>query len=226
MPALSESYPDLRDALTARYGRPSASARPEPPGGAFGRLARALLERSVPARALEALLASLADAGLLDPAALAESDPSELARAADPAGPKALAPLRRLARWVVDRGGMDVLAETPTEALRDELRALRGVGPGAADALLLHGLDRPAYPLDRPTYRVLVRHGWLDTSADYDEARDLVERLAPDDPRALADLAGWMDRLGPEFCRPSVAKCDRCPLRPFLPRGGPINPAE
>ncbi|MFO0908688.1 MAG: hypothetical protein U0794_10065 [Isosphaeraceae bacterium] len=70
-----------------------------------------------------------------------------------------------------------------------------------------------------------MRHGWLDTTADYDEARDAFQRLAPDDARALAELAAWLDRLGRDFCRLTVAKCDACPLRPMLPEGGPIDPS-
>ena len=40
-----------------------------------------------------------------------------------------------------------------------------GIGLAAADAILLFALKRPSYPVDRATYRVLVRHGWLDPSA-------------------------------------------------------------
>ena len=80
------------------------------------------------------------------------------------------------------------------------------------------------YPLDRATYRILIRHGWLDSSADYDEARDVVERPWAGDPVTLARLSDWLARIGSEFCRVRVAKCDRCPLRGFLPEGGPVEP--
>src|SRR5262249_11967694 len=93
-----------------------------------------------------------------------------------------------------------------------------------ADALLLRALARPIYPLDRASYRILVRHGWLDLSADYDEARAVVERLSPDDPGTLAQLSDWLARIGGGVCRVRGAKCDPCPLRPFLPEGGPIDP--
>ena len=114
-------------------------------------------------------------------------------------------------------------AESWTAALaghRAHRYAFAGRGRGPA-ALLLHGLRRPAYPLDRASYRILVRHGWLDPSADYDEARDVVERLDPDVPEHLARLSAWLERIGREYCRPTIAKCERCPLRSFLPEGGP-----
>ncbi len=75
METLHDSYPAAREALTAHYGRPSASPRPETVGGGFGRLARILLDRSVAGRKLEALLTSLAEAGLLDPPALVRRRP-------------------------------------------------------------------------------------------------------------------------------------------------------
>ena len=52
----------------------------------------------------------------------------------------------------------DSRAAAPSE----ELAGIKGIGPAAADAMVLFALKRPAYPVDRATFRVLVRHGWLD----------------------------------------------------------------
>jgi endonuclease-3 related protein len=221
MPSLADSYPGLVEALTERYGSPAPEAdEPDP----FAAVLAAFLARSIEPRKARAALAGLRDAGLLDPEALAEADPAEVAEAIKGAGvrlaPKGLRPLQRLARWAADRGA-DSLREGPTESLREELRAINGVGPSGADAILLSGLGRAVYPVDRASFRILLRHGWLDSSADYEEARDVVEQLAADEPAALARLSAWMERVGVEFCRPGVAKCERCPLRPFLPEGGP-----
>jgi endonuclease-3 related protein len=233
MPALDESFPAMREALADRYGRPRPPAETGP-REPFEAVVATVLDRALDARKREAAIAALRDEGLLDPQAMAEADPDELDNALRSAGVSVarggLAPLRRLARWLVDlhHGSADALADpdgsVSTAQLREELLALNGVGPAAADAILLFALRRPAYPLDRATYRVLARHGWVDSDAGYDEARDVVERLAPDDPDTLALLSGWFERLGKDHCRASVARCDRCPLRPFLPEGGPIDP--
>ena len=165
---------------------------------------------------------------------MAESDPTEVVESLRSAGlkipEKSLAPLQKLARWLVDsKDPLDELADPDhgpaTSLLRDELLAINGIGPATADALLLFAFDRPSYPVDRATYRILVRHGWLDPSADYEEARGVVEAQAPDDPTTLALLSGWFERLGREYCRASVAKCDKCPLAPFLPEGGVVDPS-
>ena len=92
-------------------------------------------------------------------------------------------------------------------------------------------LKRPRYPVDRATFRVLVRHGWLDSTATYDEARDLlvdhahsIARCGRDeDAASRADRAGSRhgDSSAAGFCRAAAPRCDGCPLERLLPEGGP-----
>jgi endonuclease-3 related protein len=230
MPSFGASFPDVLKALDDRYGRA------DPPGSGlelFEAMVAVVLDRLTDRKKALAARAALREEGLLDPQAQAEADPSEVEEALRSAGlkipTKSLAPLRKLARWVVDHeGSLDDLADPEhgpsTAQLREELLGLNGVGSATADALLLFAFRRGAYPVHRTTYRILVRHGWLDPSADYEEARSVVEGPALDDPQTLALLSGWFERLGRDHCRASVAKCDRCPLAPFLPEGGPVQP--
>ena len=225
MPSLDECSDEAARALTATYGAAEPASWSLEPAEA---LVFVYLDR-VGSRP-ETVLDGLREAGLLDPAALAEADPRELAeqlRGGDrpTLRPGMVAGLQRLAAWAAENGGAAGLdARRDTEAMRDELRALRGIGAATADALLLLALRRTAYPVDRSSYRVMIRHGWLDASADYDEARQAMERLAPGDPTDLARWSDWMDRLGRQHCRASGPRCDRCPLRPFLPECGPREP--
>jgi endonuclease-3 related protein len=228
MPSLNELFPAILDALGERYGRPGV---PHAGLAPFEAMVATVLDRSLDARKRDAAVSALREEGLLDPQSLAEADPSELDDALKSHGlrvaPKALAPLRRLARWLVDRhhGSADDLVDPDSRAstteLRDELLSVNGIGPASADALLNYALSRPVYPVDRATYRVLARHGWIDPDVSYDEARDALERHSPDDRVTLAHLAVWLENLGHDYCRPNVARCERCPLRKFLPVGGP-----
>ena len=225
MPTLDESAPGVLAALAAHYGRPPADL---PTGTArFEPIVAALLARSVDARKAATATEALRDAGLLEPGALAEADPQTVAgilkAAGVPSTPKALGPLVRMARWIAERhqGAVDSLTDVATAQLREDLLGLNGIGPPSADAVLLFGLGRAAYPVDRASYRVAARHGWLDPWAEYDEARAVLEHLAPDDPAGLARLSAWLERVGRDFCKAGAPKCDRCPLRPFLPEGGP-----
>ena len=231
MPRLDESRTSLLEALVDRYGSlPPPGGKPLDNGGSdpFEVIASVALGLMTEPRLASAVLDVLRDAGLLEPGALAKVDPLELddlfrqnrVRLAA----KALRPLQKIARWASDRDfDSEAAMRLSTEAIREAWRGMNGVGPATADALLLFAFRRPTYPVDRSTYRVLVRHGWLDPSADYDEARSVVEGIAPDDAEALAQLSLALEKVGRDACKPTVARCDRCPLRHLLPEGGPIE---
>jgi endonuclease-3 related protein len=231
MPTWGASFAAVVAALTEHYGLPEsvAAAGSEP----LRALVSVLLARATDERKAARGLTALSDAGLLDPRELAKADRAEIDDALRSSGvslpPRVIAPLQRLARWIAERytdenGNARGLEAAATESLRAELAALKGIGPATADALLLQALGRPVYPVDRATYRILIRHAWLDTSAGYDEARALVEGPATDDAATLGRLSSGLVRVGRDFCRVQAARCDRCPLRELLPEGGPVDP--
>lgn len=226
MPSLTEAFPEIVAALD---DLPRTSNDAPPPAGpvAFEAVAAVLLARAVEARALPRALDALRDAGLLEAGAFAGADPVEFEDAFGEArvrvGPKTIGPAQKVARKWLD--GVFEDREASTESLRSALLGINGVGPATADAILLFALGRAAFPVDRATYRILVRHGWLDASSDYDEARSVVERQA-DEPATLGLVAAGFEQLGRSHCRPTVAKCAKCVLRPFLPESGPIEPGE
>lgn len=229
MPRLDESRPTLLDALRDRYGTLSlAGGGPGADADPFDVIATVALQLATDARTAASARAVLEGSGLLDPSALAEADPLELEALFQShkvrLAPKAFTPLLRLARWAVEADfGLEAAASASTETLRDAWRAIKGVGPATADALLLFALGRPAYPVDRGSYRIFARHGWIDTTADYDEARSALESVAPDDPASLAQLSLGLERLARDLCKPGTPRCDRCPLQPLLPEGGPLG---
>jgi endonuclease-3 related protein len=178
------------------------------------------------ARAVPIILGALRDAGLLDPEALAGTDHSEVVAALSGRGlnlgPSRLAPLRTLARWWLENNPAD--ESRGTAPLRESLASCTGIGPKTADAILLWALARPVMPVSRAVYRILVRHGWLDNSADYDEAAETARRLVGEDAARLVRLSKGLEAIGAEFCRVAAPRCERCPLRPWLPEEGPREP--
>jgi endonuclease-3 related protein len=195
---------------------------------AFERIVRVALALEADPKVAEAAFGALRDAALIEPESLASADPLEfddlLRERRIRLTSKALGPLRRIARWTVDRGLDDeAWTELTTEAIRDAWRGLNGVGPATADALLLFALGRPTIPVRQASYRILARHGWLDPSSDYDEARSTLESIAPDDPNQLGQLELALTKLGRDFCKPTAPRCDQCPLQPLLPDGGPVD---
>jgi endonuclease-3 related protein len=227
VPRLDDSRPALLDALRDRYGS-LAPASPGPDTEPFSRIVAEALGLSADARTVASALTALAAEGLLDPAALAGADPAELEASFQAhrikLTAKAVAPALKLARWMHESGfDREAADRASTESLRDAWRGLRGIGQASADAILLHALDRPSYPVDRGSYRIFLRHGWIDPTADYDEARAALEAVAPDDAAALAGLSAGLQRLAREFCKPGTPRCERCPHGPLLPEGGPLG---
>jgi len=234
MSTFDESFAAIEHALADRYGlsQPGSMASASSFEAALEVVLGQYLAPVKTARAIEALRAE----GLLDPQALSDEDPIVLLDLLKGVGsavqPRVAGALLKLANWMAARLGdtEDPLRDVDflsTEALRTELAGLKGIGQTTADAIALHAGDRSVYPVDRPTYRILIRHGWLDSSADYEEARSVMQRPALDNtPERLKTLSDWFAQLGHDYCKASVPKCDRCPLRPFLPEGGPYDPSE
>jgi endonuclease-3 related protein len=223
MPRLTDVFDRLTEALAAQVDQPTSEVR-----DGFERLIAVSLESFLDAKRAGVALESLRNEGLLEPEVLGSLDPKELAdtltQGRKPPPPRSVATLQRLARWYQERDLANDADSVSTETLREELNAINGIGPSTADELLSRGLGRPAFAVSRAAYRVLLRHGWLDASCTYEDARDLIESLAPENAPLLAVLAQGFESIGTRYCRASVARCERCPLRPLLPDGGPIEP--
>ena len=210
MPSLTACYSSLVAALAEHYGEPS---RRVPRSSALETVLAAALARSLDPRRTAAAIEALSRAHLLEPGALGGASPQEIRDALRDAGvalPLAGASLlRRLASWCSttfpDDDPATLTLDRSTDEIRLELAAINGVGPATADAILL-ALGRPTYPVDRGTYRILVRHGWIDASADYDEVSELARspgRAATRRDRPAGRLAG---ASGPPVLRPEDAE--------------------
>jgi endonuclease III related protein len=239
MPTLDDAFEAVRTALTGHFGPGTDNFDGLAP---FDAMVAVFLDRSLGAARWRAAYDGLDDAGLLTPERLADAEIPELIDSLRENGVAAtvrtIAPLRYLARWAVDqsvRSGLtletDDTGKLPAARarVREELGSIKGIGPAAADAMVLFALKRPSYPVDRASFRVLVRHGWLESTATYDEARDLLVERAVDAEyeledrvvMALSELSHGMERLGRQFCRVAAPHCDGCPLEHLLPEGGP-----
>ena len=84
-------------------------------------------------------------------------------------------------------------------------------------------LGRPTYPLDRATFRILARHGWIETTTDYDEARDVVDSALGDRPSSFSRWESATAEIGLRHCKAQAPRCESCPLKPWLPEGGPVS---
>ncbi len=239
MPTLEEAFSTVHEVLVKDFGgsRPEVERR-----GPFEAMIGVLLDRELTAASAALALGALEKAGLLAPDGLARADVLEIRETllehGVAASPFLIMPIKQLAQWIVEHhdGRVESLLnpDRSTDWLRGELAAVPGISLAAADAILLFALERPSYPVDRVTYRVLARHAWLDPGADYSDARDaLVEQATGrgdiadgEAAKVLGDLSRGMVQLGREYCRAAAPRCEQCPLEHLLPEGGPREPDE
>ncbi len=151
MPTLDEALPLIRAAAAAPGG--STVARRDE-RGAFGAMVTALLSRQVAPSIGRSVVEALGEHGLLDPARLDEAGLPEVQDAlrgkVRSISVRTLAPLKNLARWLVERhdGRAESLFDSgsSTDDIREGLAAIRGVGPVGADAILLAALKHRVIP--------------------------------------------------------------------------------
>lgn len=228
MASLAESYPTLLAALAEHYGQSPFASKAR---SVFEAVVAAALSRSADTARADAALEALDRSGLLEPMTLAGIEPSEIIDCLRDAGlilpARSATLLVRLARWYSKAFGNDDLYHDPAAGeltgLRAELAAINGVGLATADTILL-AVGQPTYPLDRATYRVLVRHGWIDSTTEYDQASELLSRQAGGNSEEIARLSTWLVQVGRQFCAPRSPRCQPCPLRCVLPEQGPFEP--
>jgi len=174
-------------------------------------------------RAISALKAE----GALDATSIATMDAGRLQELIRPAGyyRQKAARLKAMASWLVRRAGGDPerLADVPTDSVRRELLALRGIGPETADSILLYALARPAFVVDAYTKRLVVRHQLLGPECDYFELKELFELNLPEDVELYKDYHAQLVEVGKRHCR-SVPVCAGCPARQAL--GDPVELCE
>lgn len=98
-------------------------------------------------------------------------------------------------------------------ATREDLLALKGVGPETADSMLLYAVGRPVFVVDAYTRRIGERVGWLRPSMKYDEVRAFFEKELPASPRVYQEMHALLVELAKRHCRKNDPLCGKCPLR-------------
>jgi len=185
---LPERLLALYDALYAHFGSephwwPIITDTPQ-----FEILVGSVLVQQTRWETVEAAIARLRDAGLLNPAALAGVDTAALAALIRPcAFHTQKAPgIQAISRSIVERYGGDVAAmlAQPRAPLRAELLALPRIGRETADAIMLYGGAHPVFIVDAYARRLMARldlaPGFNFAHAPYDMAQQLIEDALAD----------------------------------------------
>ncbi|MEW6595300.1 MAG: endonuclease III domain-containing protein [Thermodesulfobacteriota bacterium] len=102
-----------------------------------------------------------------------------------------------------------------TAALREELLAIKGIGPETADSILLYAAGKPTFVVDAYTHRILSRHNLAADESDYHELQALFLDHLPQDAALFNEYHALIVRTGKEFCRKGTPRCESCPLKGF-----------
>jgi endonuclease-3 related protein len=218
LPPPIELYNDMYSALGPQNWWPGESP--------FEVVVGAVLVQNTAWRNVERAIANLKQHDLMDIKRLYAVKVPRLEQLLQPAGYFRVKTqrLRNVLEYLITNhdGELDGLFALPLDEARRQLLEVNGVGPETADSILLYAGEMPKFVVDAYTRRILLRHGWLAPPAAYPEMQQLFERRLPADTQLYNEYHALIVRVGNEFCK-SRPKCEECPLRHRLPRGGPIE---
>lgn len=173
---------------------------------------------------VEKAIANLKAAGLLDLHRLAELPTGTLAELIRPSGYYNLKAVRlhNLLRAITaEHAGLESFFAADRETLREQLLAVKGIGPETADSILLYAAEKPTFVIDAYTHRLLLRHGLIWEDSDYYEMQELFLAGLPEEVALFNEYHALIVRVGKEFCRKTKPRCAECPLREMLPETTP-----
>jgi len=177
---------------------------------------------------VEKAIERLREAGLTNPKALYSVPETELEELIRPAGYYRIKArrLRNLLRFCIERygGSLERMFRTPLKELREELLSINGIGPETADSILLYAGNLPTFVVDAYTHRIFARHGWVDFDIDYHTLKDYFESQLEPDTALYNEFHALLVKLGKDYCHKKQPRCEECPLREYLPEGGPYEP--
>jgi endonuclease-3 related protein len=215
-------------------------------GSMVPRIGGAILVQNTAWGNVELALANLRGARRLSLVGLSRTPQGELEQLIRPAGffRQKAATIRAFLVFLNTRyqGSLRRMFAEPTDRLRTELLAIKGIGPETADSILLYAGGHASFVVDAYTRRVLTRHGLISVNEPpgYEALRSAFEmavrtmedvRIAgngaprhsasPMSRRSVEPLAknyqelhAMIVRVGSSYCQATPA-CAECPLRNF-----------
>jgi endonuclease-3 related protein len=121
--------------------------------------------------------------------------------------------LKNLIKCIVDKynGDIKTLFSLDTEAIREELLMVKGIGLETADSIVLYGAERPIFVVDTYTHRILTRHGLIEEEAGYDNVQSFFMDNLSHDAELYKEFHALIVKTGKNFCR-RKPRCSECPL--------------
>lgn len=175
----------------------------------------AILTQNTAWKNVERALGNLKKEGLISIEKLALIPTNVLAQLIRPSGyfnQKAIR-IKNFIRFLMENydGDLQKMLEEDTEALREKLLVIKGIGPETADSILLYAAKKPIFVVDAYTHRILSRHGLIPEDSTYGEIQEVFMDSLPKDTQLFNEYHALFVRLGKEWCKKSPI-CKGCPL--------------
>ncbi|MDQ1333622.1 MAG: endonuclease related protein [Thermodesulfobacteriota bacterium] len=124
--------------------------------------------------------------------------------------------LKALLNFIADHydGDLTRLFDQETQAIRESLLSINGVGQETADSIILYAANRPIFVVDAYTYRILSRHGMAPEEATYQDIQSFFIDHLPEDVSLYNEFHALIVLAGKTYCR-KTPLCPECPLDPW-----------
>lgn len=164
---------------------------------------------------VEKAISNLKQHDLLCPEKLTPLPQEQLAELIRPAGYFNIKAkrLKNLLTWLADThdGNLNALKDLSTDTLREQLLAIKGIGPETADSICLYAFEKPIFVVDTYTARVFGRHGLIEPGSDYEQIQQLFMSYLEKDAGLFNEFHALIVQVGKEHCKPKP-RCKGCPL--------------
>ncbi len=202
---------DIYNKLYERYG----SQHWWPGETPFEIAVGAILTQNTNWKNVEKAIVNLKNAGRLTPEKLNELPIGELAELIRPAGYFNIKAqrLKNFLVWLFEKhdGIIESLEPLALSTLREQLLAIKGIGPETADSICLYAFEKPIFVVDTYTARIFGRHGMIEAPSGYEQIQESFHGELERDAVLFNEFHALIVRVGKEHCKPKPI-CNGCPL--------------
>jgi endonuclease-3 related protein len=97
---------------------------------------------------------------------------------------------------------------------RDELLAVKGIGPETADSILLYAFNKPIFVIDAYTKRIFSRIGLCKGKCSYDKLQEIFHKALPKKAKMFNEYHALIVELAKQNCTKKPA-CKECPISSY-----------
>lgn len=175
----------------------------------------AILTQNTNWKNVEKAIANLKEGGYLTPQTLHELPLDPLAQLIRPAGYFNIKAqrLKCFLDWLFEAhdGELKSLKLLPLSELRQQLLAVKGIGPETADSICLYAFGKPIFVVDAYTARIFGRHGMIESPSGYEQIQEMFHAGLEKDAKLFNEFHALIVQVGKNHCKPKPI-CETCPL--------------